>query len=207
MPMIVVPYVTLDGITLLDRISGRGRSRREVSELASKLSEKFERLYLADEDGILRNKPQLDLAQAVCDEIPTLYECGVRFSNNVIDVITAGADKAVLGTSTISSLDELRGAFMLSENITFKVDYRDGILSFDPHIAGRAFLDLARDVRDIGVAEIVVPSKLAKDAAAAKRQLGFKLGVIASISERQDLEALGADYLVAEDYGRLDGNE
>src|SRR4030066_1367508 len=103
--MIVVPYVTLEGLTILDKISGRGRSRREVCELASKLSEKFERLYLADEDGIVKNKPQLDLAQAVCDEIPTLYECGVRFSNNVIDVITAGADKAVVGTSTISIFD------------------------------------------------------------------------------------------------------
>ncbi|MCU0852325.1 MAG: HisA/HisF-related TIM barrel protein [Thermoplasmata archaeon] len=178
-----------------------------MSELASKLSEKFERLYLADEDGIVKNKPQLDLAQAVCDEIPTLYECGVRFSNNVIDVITAGADRAVLGSSTISNLDELRGAFMLSENITFKVDYRDGILSFDPHIAGRAFHDLARDVHDIGISEIVVPSKLAKDAGAAKKQFGFRLGVIASMSERQSLEALGADYLVAEDFGSMDGNE
>jgi uncharacterized protein related to proFAR isomerase len=205
--MIVVPYVTLEGITILDRISGRGRSRREVSELASKLSDKFERLYLADEDGIVKNKPQLDLAQAVCDEIPTLYECGVRFSNNVIDVITAGADRAVLASSTISNLEELRGAFMLSENITFKVDYRDGILSFDPHIAGRAFLDLARDVHDIGISEIVVPSKLAKDAGAAKKQFGFRLGVIASMSERQSLEALGADYLVAEDFGSMDGNE
>ncbi len=178
-----------------------------MGEFASKLSDDFERLYLADLDGINRNKPQLDLAQEVCEEISTYYEGGIRFANNVIDMLITGADKAVIGTATLASLVDLRGAFKLSENITLKVDYRDGIVSFDPAIAGRAFLDLSRDVREIGITDLIVPNSLARDAAAAKQELGFSLGVFASVDERSSLESLGVDYIVAEDYGRLKGHE
>ncbi|OGS42914.1 MAG: hypothetical protein A3K67_06455 [Euryarchaeota archaeon RBG_16_62_10] len=178
-----------------------------MSELASKLSDNFERAYVADEDGISRNRPQLDIVQEVCDEIPTWYEGGARFGSNVIDLLITGAERAVVGTATLAAFEELRKAFMLSENITLKVDYRDGIVSFDPSVAGRAFLDLSRDVRGVGIADIIVPNSLANEAAAAKRELGFCLGVFASVDERARLEALGADYVVAEDYGRLVTNE
>lgn len=185
----------------------RAYKRGEMSKYASELSENFEKLYLVDLDGINRNKPQLDIAQKVCEEIPTFYEGGVRFANNVIDMLITGAERAVVGTATLSTFDELRGAFKLSENITFKVDYRDGIVSFDPQIAGRAFLDLSRDVREVGITDLFVPMSLATKAAAAKRELGFSLGVFAGSSERSTLEQLGADYLVCEDFGRLVGHE
>jgi len=201
--MIVVPYVSINGRTLTKRAYPRGK----LADFASKLSDDFEKLYLADLDGINRNKPQLDLAQEVCEEISTFYEGGVRFSNNVIDMLITGADKAVIGTATLASLDDLRGAFKLSENITLKVDYRDGIVSFDPAIAGRALLDLSRDVREVGITDLFVPGSLAREAAAAKQELGFSLGVFASVTERSSLESLGVDYIVAEDYGRLEGHE
>jgi hypothetical protein len=76
-------------------------------------------------------------------------------------------------------------------------------VSFDPAVAGRAFLDLARDIKEIGVAEILVPRNLAEEAAEAKRQLAFRLGVFASVSERVRLEELGVDYIVSEDFGSL----
>lgn len=178
-----------------------------MREFASKLSDEYELAYLADDDGIARNKPQLDIAQEFCDEIPTLYEGGVRFSQNVIDMLIAGAESAVIGTSTLVSLEELRGAFKLSENITFKVDFRDGIVSFDPQIAGRAFLDISRDVMEIGISRIIVPGSLAEEASRAKRELAFDLGVFAPVSERRRMEALGVDYIVSEDFGSLVGDE
>lgn len=201
--MIVVPFYRLRGRTFARRAYARG----ELSEFSSKLADKFERLYLADDDGILKNKPQLDIVQEICDEIPTLYEGGVRVSNNVIDMLITGAEKAVVGTATLVSLEELRGAFKLSENITLKVDYRDGIVSFDPSIAGRAFLDFSRDARSIGVSDIIVPQRLAEEAVAAKRELGFTLGVFAPMSERANMEALGVDYIVSEDFGSMVSDE
>ena len=171
------------------------------------MSNKFERAYVSDIDGLEKNKPQLDVVQEFCDEIPTIYEGGVRFGSNVIDMLITGAEKAVIGTATLTSLEELRGAFKLSDNIVFKVDFRDGIVSFDPNIAGQDFLALARDVRGIGVSEIIVPAELASDAAKAKGELGFSLGVIAHLSERAQYESLGVDYIVSEDFGSQDGDE
>jgi uncharacterized protein related to proFAR isomerase len=185
----------------------RSHARGELSKLGSGLADKFKKLYVADEDGISRNRPQLDLVQEVCDEIPTLYEGGVRFANNVIDMLITGAEKAVVGTATLVSLDELRGAFKLSENITLKVDFRDGIVSFDPSIAGRAFLDLSREVRSIGVSDIIVPIDLAQEAAAARAELGYTLGVFAPVAERSRMASLGVDYIVSEDFGSLVSDE
>jgi hypothetical protein len=194
--MIAVPYLELQGRTLIRRAYPRGK----MSSFVSRLSDTYKKLYLADLDGIHRNKPQLDIAREVCEEIPTFYEGGMRVANNVIDMLITGADKAVVGTSTLASLDELRGAFMFSEDITFKVDFRDGIVSFDPQVTGRAFLDLALDVREMGVTEMFVPLSLAREAAKAKETHGLSVGVFAPSSERTYLESLGIDYLVSEDY-------
>jgi len=201
--MKTVPYVELKGRTLLKAAYAKG----ELSELGSKLSDKFEKVYVADLDGLERNKPQLDVVQEMCDEIPTLYEGGMRFASSVIDMLITGAEKAVVSSATLVSLEDLRGAFKLSDNIIFKVDFRDGILSFDPQIAGRAFPSLAKDLKEIGVAELIVPPELASEAIDAKKKLGFSLGVFASVRERSRYESLGADYIVSEDYGRLVGDD
>jgi len=201
--MIAVPLINLKGRTLITRSYPPGY----ISKLASELSEKFEKVYVADLDGIQKNKPQLDVVQEICDELPTMYEGGVRFASNVIDMLITGADRAVIGTSTLSSLEDLRGAFKLSENIIFKVDYRDGIVSFDKDIAGRDFLALARDVSDIGIREIIVPGNLAQEGSKAKKQLGISLGVFASPNERSAMEQLGADYIISEYDGSLVANE
>lgn len=201
--MKTVPYLSLKGRTIFKR----SYPRDELAELVSRMVVDEGMLYVADEDGILRNKPQLDLAREICDEVPTMYEAGVRFGQNVIDVIIAGAEKAVVGTATLADLEELRGAFKLSENIILKADYRDGILGSDPSIGGRAFLDLARDVLDIGITELVVPRELAVEASDAKKRLGFTLGVFAPVTEKSRMEALGADYIVAEERGSTGGDE
>ena len=201
--MKIVPYVRLKGRTLLKPAYAKG----ELARLGEQLSSKFDRIYVADVDGLERNKPQLDAVQELCDEIPTLYEGGVRFGSNVIDMLVTGAEKAVVGTATLTSIEELRGAFKLSDNIILKVDFRDGIVSFDPQIAGQSLLALAREVQDIGVNEMIVPADLASDAVESKKELRFGLGVIAPMSQRSRCESLGVDYMVSEDYGGLDGDE
>jgi len=201
--MRVVPHLSLKGRSLLKR----SQSRNELEAILSRISSKHEMLYVSDEDGIARNKPQLDVMREVCDEIPTMYEAGVRVASNVIDAIIAGAEKVVVGTATVEDLDELRGAFKLSESIIVKADYRDGIIGSGPLIGGRAFLDLSRDVLDIGIGEMVVPRALAEDASRAKEKLGFTLGVFAPSAEASRMADLGVDYVVAEDIGSTGGDE
>lgn len=197
--MNIVPYITIGARSPLQRNPLKSTAFR----IASTLSSKHDKLYLADFDGIFKNKPQLDIVQRICDELPTLYEGGVRYSNNVIDMLITGAERAVISTSTLLDFSELRGAFKLSENITFKVDFRDGIVSFDPEVAGRAISDLFRDVSEVGVVDVVVPMALADEATKARKEHGFTLGVIAAAADRARLEELGVDYMVTEDYGSL----
>ena len=201
--MKIYPLIKLQGRTLLKPSYTKG----ELSELGSKLSKSFKKVYVSDIDGLERNKPQLDVVQELCDEIPTIYEGGARFGGNVIDILITGAEKAVVGTATLTSLEELRVAFKLSDNIIFKVDFRDGIVSFDPQVAGRDFLALAQDVCEIGVEDIIVPPELASDAVRSKKELRFNLGVFAPTSERARYESLGVDYIVSEDFGGSDGHE
>ena len=197
--MKIVPYVTIE-----PRLPFRmGAARAKAIEAAKALSGEHEMLYLADIDGIQKNKPQLDVAQRISDELPTMYEGGIRYSNNVIDMLITGAEMAVIGTRTLVDFSELRGAFKLSENITLKVDFRDGIVSFDPEITGWAISDLLREVADIGVADVVVPLAVAEEASKARQKHAFKLGVIAPVREKATLEKLGVDYIVTEDYGSL----
>lgn len=201
--MRIIPHLSLRGRTVLRR----AYPRAEWEELISRISSEHEMLYVSDKDGIERNKPQLDLAREICDEVPTMYEAGVRHGQNVIDVIIAGAEKAVVGTATLADLDELRLAFKLSENIILKADYRDGILGSDPSLGGRAFLDLSRDVLDIGIGEMVVPLPLAAEAARAKEEHGFVLGVFAPKAEESRMADLGFDYMVTEALGSIDDDE
>ncbi len=201
--MKVIPHLSLRGRTLLKR----AYPRTEWEAMIGRISSDHEMLYVSDEDGIERNKPQLDLAREICDEVPTMYEAGVRFGQNVIDVIIAGAEKAVVGTATLADLEELRAAFKLSENVILKADYRDGILGSDASIGGRAFIELSRDVLDIGVTEIVVPLALAGEASAAKKELGLTLGVFAPLAEESRMADLGFDYIITEDLGSIDGDE
>lgn len=201
--MKMVPYIELERRALLQQ----GATKRRMAELASRISDDFEKAYLADVDGIVRNKPQLDVAQKICDEIPTMYEGGIRYSGNLIDMLITGAESAVVGTATLVELEELRAAFKLSENITFKVDFRDGIESFDPDMKGRAISALLEDVSRIGVRDVVVPRELAKEIAGARAGLEISLGVFAQASDGPEMERLGFDYLVCEDYGSLMSDE
>ena len=201
--MKVVPYMVIESRVLFQQ----GALRRKLKEIVSGLSIDHDRVYVADTDGILKNKPQLDIAQSICDEISTMYEGGVRYSHNVIDMLITGADTAVVGTSTLVDLEELGGAFKLSENITFKVDFRDGIVSSDPSIAGRALPDLFRDIAQIGIDEVIVPRTIAEEATSAASRHGLTLGVFASKSELAGLESLGIDYAISDDHRSEDEDE
>ncbi len=201
--MKTVPLVTIES-----RVPFKNSQlKRRMTDVVAELSKAYDSIYVVDVDGILKNKPQLDIAQRICDELPALYEGGVRYSQNVIDMLITGAEKAVVGTSTLVDFSELRGAFKLSENITFKVDFRDGSLSFDPDISGRAISDLIAEVVQIGIEDIVVPATLAEEASRVRQREDFTLGVMAPVSEKERLDSLEIDYMISEDVGSREDHE
>ncbi|UCE91611.1 MAG: hypothetical protein JSV90_00160 [Methanobacteriota archaeon] len=201
--MKIVPVITIEGRVPFQN----SQAKKRLRAVAADLSKSYDSAYVVDVDGITKNKPQLDVAQRVCDEMPTLYEGGVRYSHNVIDMLITGADRAVVGTRTLATVSELRGAFKLSENITFKVDFRDGIVSSDPGISGRAISDLIAEVVEIGVQDIIVPLALAEEVSRLRPMKGFTLGVLAPESESARLEPLDVDYIISEDAGSRENHE
>ena len=201
--MKIVPLVTIESRALFKN----SQTRRRLTDYASRLAKDYESIYVLDVDGVLKNKPQLDLAQRICDELPAQYEGGVRYAQNVIDMLITGAESAVVGTRTLVDISELRGAFKLSENITFKADFRDGILSFDPDISGRAISDLVTEVVQIGIGDVVVPATLADEVSRIRQRRDFTLGVLAPASEKERLESLEVDYMITEDDGSRESDE
>jgi len=136
-------------------------SNRALSEFSKELRERgFESIYIVDRDGIEKNRPQLDIIQSLSDDFTILYEGGPRSSANIIDMIIAGAEVAYLGTSTLSSLDEIELAHALTENLGLKIDWDDGVIGYGDGIEGRGLEDLLREAVDFGATDIVVPSAI-----------------------------------------------
>ena len=116
----VVPMVRLRGGSLVrpDRtVTSRSEAVPEVRRLLSE----HDRVLLRDLDGIERNRPRLDLLRKF--EGDSLWvNAGIRTADAVIDVLVAGAEKAVLGTKTLRGLGDLQEARNFSDDIAVEVD-------------------------------------------------------------------------------------
>ena len=126
----------------------------------------FETLYVMDVDGVERNRPQLDIIQALCDDFSILYEAGPRKGANVVDLVIAGADMAYMSTISLASLNEIEVALTYSENVGFKVDWNGGIQGHGKMIEGASLSEVIKGALQFGAKDIVVPVEIIDEAAA-----------------------------------------
>lgn len=127
----------------------------EIQGLIDKLKEDFERIFILDINGINRDKPQLDLIKTLSSKIELWVDGGSRYSDSAIDILVAGAEKVVLGTKTLRSMEELKKAYELSQNIILGIDYDDGIVSPKKEISEMTPLDLVQQVQNLGIEDII----------------------------------------------------
>jgi phosphoribosylformimino-5-aminoimidazole carboxamide ribonucleotide (ProFAR) isomerase len=80
---------------------------------------------------------------------------GSRYSDSAIDILVAGAEKVVLSTKTLRSIEELKKAHELSQNIILGIDYDDGIVSPNKEISEMTPIDLVQEVQDLGIEDII----------------------------------------------------
>ena len=173
----IIPMIVLQGRSALRK----EYSNRALTELSKELRKRgFESIYLVDRDGIEKNRPQLDLVQSLSDDFTILYEGGPRSSANIIDMIIAGAEIAYLGTSTLSSLEEIELAHSLTDSLGLKVDWDDGILGYGDGIEGRGLEDLLREGVEFGATDIVVPSTIIDRSALALPEEAVRLRTLYS---------------------------
>ncbi len=129
----------------------------DVFDVIDRLSPQYPLLYFADLDGLERNDPQLEYIQELSRDMPLWVDSGVRRADQAIDVIVAGAQKAVLSSAYLQGPRELRRAWRLSTELVFELETIDGRLeSVDPGWQTNDPLAIVRAARGVGVDSVVL---------------------------------------------------
>lgn len=121
--MQIVPRVSVYGNRVVLPVSdGYEAAATDLVSLIEKAHETYGTVILEDINAILGGIPHLDLLRKV-EKWDVWVDGGVRFSENVMDVLVAGGAKVVIGSKTLQSFGELEDALKLTENIVFQIDY------------------------------------------------------------------------------------
>ena len=90
----------------------------------------YERFYIMDIEGIERNRMQIPVIDRLASEFTIWLDGGFRKLGDIEDGLVLGAEMAVVSSKSIRSMEEVRKATELSENIVFSVDHFNGILKW-----------------------------------------------------------------------------
>jgi histidine biosynthesis protein len=126
-------------------------------DVVDRLRGEHQRLYLVDLDGIERGDPQLAYLQELSRDITLWVDAGVPTAESAIDILVAGADRAVLSTAFLRGPVEVRRAWKLSTDWMFEVEIAPGgglVASTD--WPTRDPLAVVESVRDVGVTDVIV---------------------------------------------------
>ena len=129
----------------------------DVFDILDELSPNYPFLYLADLDGLEQNNPQVEYIQELSREMPLWVDAGVRRAELAIDILVAGAQKAVLSSSYLGGPRELRRAWKLSTELVFELETVSGHLEGVPASwETQDPLEMVRIAREVGIPEVVV---------------------------------------------------
>jgi phosphoribosylformimino-5-aminoimidazole carboxamide ribonucleotide (ProFAR) isomerase len=129
----------------------------DVFDVLDSLAPQYQSVYLVDLDGIERNDPQLEYIQEVSRDTTLWVDAGVRRADGAIDILVAGADRAVLSSSFLLGPRELRRAWKLSTDIVFEVELSHGIATpADPSWGAVDALSLATSARAAGPDTVIL---------------------------------------------------
>lgn len=149
-----------DGIVAVTRPDG---AAVDLFDVIDPLAAEHPRLYLVDLDALDGHEPQLDFIQEISREIALWVDAGVRSADDAMDVLVAGAHRAVLSSRHVKGPDELRRAWALSTNWVFEIDIMDGRLGrIHPDWVADAPESLAREVEEIAKIDLVLGYRTAE---------------------------------------------
>jgi len=132
-------------------------SNVDVFDVLDALAPQYRSVYLVDLDGIERNDPQLEYIQEVSRDTTLWVDAGVRRADGAIDILVAGAERAVLSSSYLQGPRELKRAWKLSTDIVFEVELSDGVPSpADPAWGSVDALGLATSARAAGPDTVIL---------------------------------------------------
>jgi hypothetical protein len=126
-------------------------------DVLDKLRADYDRIYLVDLDGIETGKPQLEYIQEFSREVDLWVDAGVPTADAAIDIIVAGAQRAVLSTESLRGPVELKRAWRLSTDWAFElaVGPANAFLG-SSRWASTDPLEAVRVAREVGITETVL---------------------------------------------------
>jgi hypothetical protein len=129
----------------------------DAFDVLDALAPQYRSVYLVDLDGLERNVPQLEYIQELSRDTTLWVDAGVRRADGAIDILVAGAERAVLSSSYLQGPRELKRAWKLSTEIVFEVELSDGIASpADPGWGSADAVALAASARAAGPDTVIL---------------------------------------------------
>jgi phosphoribosylformimino-5-aminoimidazole carboxamide ribotide isomerase len=118
----------------------------------------FERLYVADLDGIVERRPNWKIARQLIEAgFKLLVDAGVETTEDVRNWSSLGCE-VVIGLESCRSPGELSAMAAACESVTFSLDLQDGVPKRHPAASdwSDAPLEIARQIMRCGVRKLIV---------------------------------------------------
>lgn len=133
----------------------------DINGIMSALSD-FDKIYYIDIDGIESNRLQTEIIRKISTRKEIWADVGARDVETVTDSFIAGANKTVISTKTMYSLDIMEKASEISDELVFSIDYKKGIISPSESIRKKDIEEIVMNALDLNFDHIVI-SDLSED--------------------------------------------
>lgn len=202
--MIIIPAIDLKDGQCVRLLQGRAEDASVVADDAVETALRWQtagakRLHMVDLDGAFEGKRRnLAVVEEVTKaiRIPVELGGGIRDMAGIEAVFAAGVQWAILGTVAIEQPEFVAEAVRVyGDRILVGIDARDGMVAVRGWLKGTAVsaLDLAKQVRDAGVREIIY-TDIARDGMLQGPNLE-SLSQVAAISGLQVIASGGVSSL------------
>jgi phosphoribosylformimino-5-aminoimidazole carboxamide ribotide isomerase len=164
--MEVIPVIDImNGIA----VSGKSGKREEYTELKTVFADSsnpveiaknlpFERLYVADLDGIMKGAPNLEMLEELSKIKRLMVDVGIKNLDDYEGISHLRAD-IILGSETLRDLDALEAIAGNCQRLIFSIDIKDGevmspFLPGDPTLAFRLLTEKIKKVIVLNISSV-----------------------------------------------------
>jgi uncharacterized protein related to proFAR isomerase len=123
-------------------LDGPGGEPWDPVEFVSQMKLPGDEIFIIDIDGLERNSPDMDSVKRIASITDVWLDAGVGNVDDIMDLFVSDASKVVMGTTNMESLDELREALEMSDDVIFSIGYDGGIVSTEPSLSGKGLESL-----------------------------------------------------------------
>lgn len=115
----------------------------------------YDKMLFLDIDGIEHNRPQVDIIRKASTRKELWADVGARNAEGVTDAFIAGADKVILSTKTIASLEAIEESIEMSDDLILSIDYKNGLISPSPEIKQMGITEITEFCIKEGIEKII----------------------------------------------------